>query len=90
MLSMSYQRGSSCVVYVELQPDASCITVIPPSSNSAEHTPITSAEYVDIILAVCFILFLRAFAALSFVYLTQISQPWPFTCTSSRISFVFR
>ena len=30
--SMSYQRGSSCVLYVELQPDASCITTRPPSS----------------------------------------------------------
>ena len=32
MLSMSYQRGSSWVVYVELQPEASCITIMPPSS----------------------------------------------------------
>ena len=42
-LSLSYQRGSSWVLYVELQPEASCITVIPPSSNRAEQTPETSA-----------------------------------------------
>ena len=31
-LGSANQRGSSCVVYVELQPDGSWMTIMPPSS----------------------------------------------------------
>ena len=41
MLSKSYHLGSSCVLYVELHPDASCITQRPPSSYNAEPVSYT-------------------------------------------------
>ena len=54
MLGVSYHRGSSCVSYVELQPDASCMTMRPPNSKSDDAMPNMSTAYVDKTRCACF------------------------------------